>query len=325
MKKQLTFSLISDELAQAKTKKKAFLEDMERIMPIDEWVEMIRPCYYKGEHGNKPYDLELMLRIYLLQNFYDLSYMAVMNEIIDSRAFSDFCGVDSPNQVPNGDTIGNFRNLLIDNGIQEKIFHQVIDILSQKGLILKRGTIVDSTFISAPSSTKNKEKKRDTDAHSVKKGNQWYFGYKAHFCVDKDSGLVHHMEVTSANEHDVTVTSKLMHSEEETLHGDSGYIGAEKREDAIVRNKQGKKIKYKIQKSPSQVKKLSKSGQYQAKKAEHKKSSFRAEVEHVYAVVKRIFRYRKTRYRGLRKQTAKLNMMFALASLYLAGRKSLLV
>ncbi len=137
MKKQQTFSLISDELAQAKTKKKAFLEDMERIMPIDEWVEIIRPCYYKGERGNKPYDLELMVRIYLLQNFYDLSDMAGMNEIIDSRAFSDFCGVDSPNQVPNGDTIGNFRNILIENQIQEKIFHQVIDILSQKGLILE--------------------------------------------------------------------------------------------------------------------------------------------------------------------------------------------
>lgn len=101
MKKQLTFSLISDEPAQAKTRKKTFLENMERIMPIDEWVEMIRPCYYKGERGNKPYGLELMVRIHLLQNFYDLSDMEAMNEVIDSRAFSDFCGVDSPNQVPN--------------------------------------------------------------------------------------------------------------------------------------------------------------------------------------------------------------------------------
>ena len=325
MKKQLTFSLISDELAQAKTKKKAFLEEMERIMPIDEWVEMIRPCYYKGERGNKPYDLELMLRIHLLQNFYDLSDMEAMNEVIDSRAFSDFCGVDSPNQVPNGDTIGNFRNFLIENGIQEKIFIQVVEKLTEKGLILKRGTIVDSTLIAAPSSTKNKDKKRDPDAHSVKKGNQWYFGYKSHIGVDKDSGLVHHLEVTSANEHDVTITSKLMHGEEKELYGDSGYIGADKREDAIVKNKQGKKIKYKINRKPSQIKKLSKSGQYQAKKAEHKKSSVRAKVEHVFAVVKRLFGYRKTRYRGLRKQTAKMNMMFALANLYLADRKTLSV
>ena len=279
MNKQLTFSLISDELAQAKTSKKEFLEKIERIIPFDEWIGIIRPCYYKGEHGNKPYDLELMLRIYLLQNLYDLSDMKVMNE--------------------------------------------VIDILSEKGLILKRGTIVDSTLIAAPSSTKNKDKKRDKDAHSVKKGNQWHFGYKAHIGVDKDSGLVHHLKVTGANEHDVTATPDLMHGEEEELYGDSGYIGAEKRENAVVKNKNGRKIKYKINRKPSTMKKLSKSGQYAAKKAEHKKSSVRAKVEHVFAVVKRLFGYRKTRYRGLRKQTAKLNIMFALANLYLADRKSL--
>ena len=191
MNKQLTFSLISDELAKARTSKKEFLEQIERIIPFAEWIEIVKPCYYKGEHGNKPYNLELMVRIFLLQNLYDLSDMKVMNEVIDSRAFSDFCGVDSPNQVPDGDTIGRFRNILIENGIQEKLFHQVIDILSEKHLILKRGTIVDSTIIAAPSSTKNKDKKRDKDAHSVKKGNEWHFGYKAHIGVDKDTGLVH--------------------------------------------------------------------------------------------------------------------------------------
>ena len=241
MNKQLTFSLISDELAQARTSKKEFFEKIERIIPFDEWIGIIRPCYYKGEHGNKPYDLELMLRI----------------------------------------------------------------------------------FIAAPSSTKNKDKKRDKDAHSVKKENQWHFGYKAHIGVDKDSGLVHHLEVTGANEHDVTATPDLMYGEEEELYGDSGYIGAEKRENAVVKNKNGRKIKYKINRKPSTMKKLSKSGQYAAKKAEHKKSSVRAKVEHVFAVVKRLFGYRKTRYRGLRKQTAKLNIMFALANLYLADRKSL--
>ena len=150
MNKQLTFSLISDELAQARTSKKEFLEKIERIIPFDEWIEIIRPSYYKEERGNKPYDLELMLRIFLLQNLYDLSDMKVMNEVIDSRAFSDFCGVDSPNQVPDGDTIGRFRNILVENGLQEKLFHQVIDILSKKDLILKRGTIVDSLLLLHP-------------------------------------------------------------------------------------------------------------------------------------------------------------------------------
>lgn len=316
---------MNDELAQARTSKKEFLEKIERIIPWGKWIEIIRPCYYKGERGNKPYPLELMVRVFVLQNLYDLADMKVMYEVIDSRAFSDFCGINSPNEVPDGDTIGRFRNILIENGIQEKLFHQVIDILYERKLILKKGTIVDSTLIAAPSSTKNKEKKRDKDAHSVKKGNQWHFGYKAHIGADKDSGLVHHLEVTSANEHDVTVTSKLLHGEEETVNGDSAYISADKREDAVIRNKNGKKIKYKINRKPSQLKKLSPSGQYYAKKAEHKKSSVRAKVEHVFAVVKRLFGYRKTRYRGLRKQTAKLNIMFALANLYMADRFSLSV
>ena len=192
--------------------------------------------------------------------------------------------------------------------------------LYSRGLILKKGTIVDSTIISAPSSTKNKEKKRDQDAHSVKKGTAWHFGYKAHIGVDKDSGLVHHVEVTSANVHDVEMTPKLMTGDESELYGDSGYIGAEKRQDAIIRNKQGKKIRYKQNRKPTQIGKLSASGQWSAKKAEHQKSSVRAKVKHVFAVTKGQFRYRKTRYRGLSKRTAKLNMLFALANLVLADR-----
>ena len=147
----------------------------------------------------------------------------------------------------------------------------------------------------------------------MKKGNAWYFGYKAHVGVDKDSGLVHTVEVTPANEHDVTMMSKLLHGEEETVGGDSGYIGAEKRDDAI---------KYNINRKPSRYKKNSKRSQAQIKRREHEKSSVRAKVEHVFAVVKGQLRYRKTRYRGLQKQTAKLNMMFALANLILAGRPS---
>lgn len=147
--------------------------------------------------------------------------------------------MDSSNQVPNGDTLGRFRNILIRNGLQEKLFAQVVSLLTERGLILKKGTIVDSTIIAAPSSTKNKEKQRDPDAHQVKKGNTWYFGYKAHIGVDRDSGLVHTVEATPANVHDVTETSKLLTKDEEEVYGDSGYLGAGKREDAIVENKFG--------------------------------------------------------------------------------------
>lgn len=175
----------------------------------------------------------------------------------------------------------------------------MVELLQKKGLLLKKGTIVDSTIIAAPSSMKNRDKQRDPDARQVKKGNEWRFGYKAHVGADKDSGLVHDLKVTAANVHDVTVTSQLLTGNEEAVYGDSGYLGAEKREDAVVRNKQGRKIKYRINRRPSQLRRLSLSGQYAAKRAEHKKSSIRAKVEHVFGVVKGLFRYRKTRYRGL--------------------------
>ena len=160
----MTMSLISDELRQAATPKKELLERMDRIIPWSRWIDLVLPYYYKGERGNKPFPLERMLRIYVIQNLYNLADMAAKNEIIDSRAFSDFCGVDSSNQVPDGDTIGRFRNILKSNSLQDKLFNDVVRLLESEGLILHRGTIVDSTLIASPSSTKNKEKSRDPEA-----------------------------------------------------------------------------------------------------------------------------------------------------------------
>ena len=266
MNKQISLSNLEDELSQVRTKKKEFLEQIERIVPWNEWVAMIKPCYYKGERGNKPYDLELMLRLYLIQNLYNLADEATVAEVTDSRAFSDFCGVESSNQLPDGDTLGRFRNLLVKNELQEKLFAQVVEQLTARGLILKKGTIVDSTIIAAPTSTKNKERKRDSDAHQTRKGNAWYFGYKAHIGVNKDSG----------------------------------YLGAEKREEAIAKNHSGKPIKYKWNRRPSQSKDNSVMSKAQIKRREREKSSVRAKVEHVFGVVKGLLRYPKTRYKGLR-------------------------
>ena len=319
----MTLSALTDELAQARTRKKEFLEQMERIIPWGEWIGIIRPYYYLGERGNKPFELEIMLRIHLLQELYDLADMAAMNEVIDSRAFSEFCGVDSSNQVPDGDTIGRFRSLLVKHGLQQKLFAQIVLLLEAKGLILKKGTIVDSSIIAAPGCTKNREKKRDPDAHQTKKGNTWYFGYKAHIGVDRISGLVHHVEATAANVHDVTVVSKLLYGEETSVHGDSGYLGAEKREEAITHNNQGQRIYYKINHRPSQSKNNTARSKGQVKRRERKKSSVRAKVEHVFGIVKGLFGFRKTRYRGRRKQEAKLHMQFALANLILADRRCL--
>ena len=227
-----------------------------------------------------------MLRIHLVQNLYSLSDMGAMMENIDSRAFSDFCGVGSSNQVPDGDTIGRFRALLVKHGLQQKLFAQVVDLLTVQGLILKKGTIVDSTIIAAPSSTKNREKKQDPEAHQTKKGNTWYFGYKAHIGVDKDTGLVHHVEVTGANVHDVAMVPDLLTGEETEVYGDSGYLGDGKREDAVTRNKQGGTIRYKVNRRPSQNKNNTIRSKGQIRRREREKSSVRAKVEYVFGVVK---------------------------------------
>ena len=141
MGKQITLSVFSDELANARTKKKEFLAQIDRIVPCGEWAAEIKPCYCKGERGNKPCDLERMLRSYMLQNLYDLPDMGTMAEVIDSRVFSEFCGVDSCNQVPDGDPLGRFRHILEENGIQQKLFAQVIQRFMEKGLIVARNNI----------------------------------------------------------------------------------------------------------------------------------------------------------------------------------------
>lgn len=189
--------------------------------------------------------------------------------------------------------------------------------------MLKKGTIVDSTIIASPPSTKNRERQRDPDAHQTKKGSSWHFGYKAHIGVDKDTGLVHHLEVTAANVHDVSVASQLLAGTEETVFGDSGYLGVQKRDEALIHNNEGKKIRYTINRRPSQYKNNSARSQGQIKRREREKSSIRAKVEHVFGVVKGLFGYRKTRYRGRPKQREKLHMLFALANLLLADRPCL--
>ena len=287
VKKQLTMNLISDELGKASTKKKEFLGIMEKLIPWSQWVGIVQPHYYKGERGNKPYDLELMLRIYVLQHLYNLADDAARNEIIDSRAFSQFCGVDSSNQVPDGDTIGRFRHILERNQLGEAFFTNVVESLQKCNLMLKKGTIVDSTLIAAPLSTKNKEKQRDPEAHSVKKGNQWYFGYKEHIGVDADSG----------------------------------YLGAEKKDDAILVSNEGHPIRYQINKRPSQLKKASGEKFELLKAIEHAKSSVRSKVEHVFCVIKRIFHFCKTRFRGREKLHQHCCTLFALANLYLARNR----
>lgn len=193
--------------------------------------------------------------------------------------------------------------------------------LKKKKLILKKGTIVDSTIISAPSSTKNKERKRDPEAHSVRKGNQWYFGYKAHIGVDGKTGLVHHVKATAANVADVNAANDVIYGDEDEFNGDSGYLNVEKH---ISEEKQKPGREYNINQRRGKKKKLDPNGALAFEIEEFNKSTVRSKVEHVFGVVKKLFKFRRTRYRGLEKQQAKFNFIFALANLYLADKKNLL-
>ncbi len=208
----------------------------------------------KENAATSPYDLERMLRIYMIQNLYNLSDMATVAEVIDSRAFSEFCGVESSNQVPDGDTLGRFRNLLMQNDLQQRLFAQVVALLTERNLILKKGTIVDSTFIKRHLLPKIRTRSVTRRRILLKKGNTWHFGYKVHVGVDHETGIVHALEVTSANKHDVCMIAELLIGEEQVVYGDSGYLGAEKRPEAVTTNKSGKRIHYKINCRPSQSK-----------------------------------------------------------------------
>ena len=275
----MSMSFFTDKLVEVKTHKKEFIEPINRLIPWSEWVELIKLCYCIGERGNKPYNPELMLRSRVLQMVYNVADMAVASEVTNSCAFWEFCQVTSSYQVPNGDTIGRFRNILIKNNMQEKLFADVVNRLKARGLMLMKGAIVDSTLIAAPSSTKNNKKKaRDPKAHQTKKGNQWYVGYKGHIGVDRDTSLANKMETTAANIHDVTVVPDLMEVSGEDVHGDSGYLGVEKRDGAILTNL----FNYIVCARPSSLKKrFAGKDNEAAVTAEHAKSSVCCKVEHV--------------------------------------------
>lgn len=275
----MSMSFFTDKLVEVKTHKKEFIEPINRLIPWSEWVELIKLCYCIGERGNKPYNPELMLRSRVLQMVYNVADMAVASEVTNSCAFWEFCQVTSSYQVPNSDTIGRFRNILIKNNMQEKLFADVVNRLKARGLMLMKGAIVDSTLIAAPSSTKNNKKKaRDPKAHQTKKGNQWYVGYKGHIGVDRDTSFANKMETTAANIHDVTVVPDLMEVTGEDVHGDSGYLGVEKRDGAILTNL----FNYIVCARPSSLKKrFAGKDNEAAVTAEHAKSSVCCKVEHV--------------------------------------------
>ncbi|AXQ11171.1 IS5-like element ISXo1 family transposase [Xanthomonas oryzae pv. oryzae] len=314
---QLTFGDAVGLGKRKQTRREIFLAEMERIVPWKRLLALIEPHYpVSGRPGRQPYALARMLRIHLLQQWYALSDPAMeeaLHEIPTLRRFAQLGGLDN---VPDETTILNFRRLLETHGIAARMLEAVNAHLSRKGQSLRSGTIVDATLIAAPSSTKNADRARDPEMHQTKKGNQWYFGMKAHIGVDEFSGLVHHVHCTAANVADVTVTHALLHGKEDSVFGDSGYTGAEKRDEL-----QSCEAAFFIAAKRSTIQAIgNKRARAWAERWEHFKASVRAKVEHPFRVIKRQFGYTKVRYRGLAKNTAQVQTLFALSNLWMVRR-----
>ena len=311
--KQLGLGL---NLSTKRTRKREFLEEMERVVPWAALVQIVEPYYPKAKTGRPPFAIEKMLRIHYLQQWFALSDPAMEEALHDMPVFREFAKLDDVVRLPDETTILRFRHLLEKHDLAVDMLRVVNDILQAKGLLMKKGTAVDATLIAAPSSTKNVDGERDPEMKQTKKGNQWYFGMKAHIGVDAESGLVHSVIGTSANVNDVTQAGGLLHGEELAAFGDAGYRGVHKRPEAqgphwhvAMQTTQRRKLNSFIQ------------ADYLAEHLEQLKASVRAKVEHPFRVLKRQFGYTKVRYRGLAKNTAQIVTLFALSNLWMVRRR----
>lgn len=313
---QMTFSDVEYSHRKKTTKKEKFLQEMDAIIPWKRWTAMIVPIYPTGKRGRPPRGIELMLRMYLLQNWFNLSDEGIEDAIYDTYSFQRFLGINfMEEQVPDATTLLNFRHLLEEHHICKAIFDDVNKRLEEAGLMMRGGTIVDATIIAAPSSTKNAKGERDPEMHQTKKGNQWYHGMKVHAGVDAGSGYVHTITGTAANVHDVTETANLLREDDAVCYADSGYTGAEKREE-IVGNDALKDIEFRINLKPSRITMPEGyTGIQWDRMIERRKSSVRCKVEHPFLIVKRQFGYAKVVYRGIAKNMNRFYALFASANL----------
>ena len=303
-----------------RTRKREFLDEMERVVPWGELVALIAPYMPEGRRGRPPFAVEAMLRIHFMQQWFTLSDPAMEEALHDVPLFRDFAGLGGWDQrLPDESTILRFRHLLEEHQLSAQILATINEQLQAKGLLLRAGTVVDATLIAAPSSSKNASGQRDPEMHQSKKGKQWYFGMKAHIGVDADSGLVHTVRGTAGNVSDVVQAASLLHGQEVDAFGDAGYQGADKRPDA----KAG--VRWHIAMRPGKRRALDKSRLVDelSDQLERIKARIRAKVEHPFRVIKRQFGHVKVRYRGLKKNTAQLHTLFALSNLWMA-RKALM-
>ena len=313
MNHQLTFADSEFNGKRRKTRKELFLARMEALLPWAMMLEVIEPVYPKAGNGRRPYPLDTMLRIHCMQQWYSLSDGAMEDALYEITSMRLFAKLSLDQAIPDRTTIMNFRHLLEQHQLARQLFDAVNLWLSDAGIMMKQGTLVDATLIEAPCSTKNKRGERDGEMHQTKKGNQWYFGMKAHIGVDAKSGLTHSLETTAANEHDLNQVGNLLHGEEAFVFADAGYQGAENREELA-----DVKAQWAIAMRPGRLKELKKHPR--KNKAviafERLKSSIRAKVEHPFRIIKRQFGFVKVRFKGLRKNDNQLAMLFTLANLF---------
>lgn len=316
---QASFSELEYAAKKKVTRRDRFLGEMDAVTPWSALVAEIEPFYPKGTgRGRPPIGVERMLRMYVVQQCFGLSDEGIEDALYDSQAIRGFVGIDLAREsAPDATTLLKFRRLLEKHNLTERIFAAINALLAEKGLMLKVGTVVDATIIAAPSSTRNQSGERDREMHQTRKGNQWYFGMKAHIGADMDSGLVHTLVTTPANASDVAQAHALLHGEEKVAFGDAGYQGVEKREE-----NRDSDVRWEVAMRPGKRRALPKTaiGRLQDR-IERIKASIRAKVEHPFHIVKNLFGMKKVRYRGLAKNTAQLYTLFGLANLLIAKRR----
>ncbi|MBD8527977.1 IS5 family transposase [Pseudomarimonas arenosa] len=311
---QLSFGDAEYVGKRKQTRREVFLEEMEQAVPWKALLAVIEPVYPKAGRGRHPYSLVTMLRVHLMQNWFGYSDPAMEEALYEVAPIRQFARLSLTQAIPDETTILNFRRLLERHDLAPKILEAVNAHLSQHGLFLKRGTIVDATIIHAPSSTKNAEGKRDPEMHQTKKGNQYFFGMKVHIGADMHTGLVHTVKTTAANAADVTQVAELLHGDETAVHGDAGYTGAS----AYVADRE---LRWEIAERRSRVQKIADAKLRGAIEGlESLKASIRAKVEHPFRVIKRQFGYQKVRFKGLAKNLAQVQVLCALSNLWMVRR-----
>lgn len=310
MTQQATF--LSLGCLTKRTRADRFLEEMNEVVPWTDLAEVLAPHYQVAGTGRPKTEIELLLRLHCLQLWYNLSDPGLEDAVHDRLSFQRFLGLDPLQQrVPDETTVLHFRRLLESHGLAERIFAKVNEGLAARGLLLKGGTIVDATILSAPSSTKNRDGKRDPEMSSTQKNGDWHFGMKAHIGVDTEHGLVHTVKTTTASVHDSQVFTELTHGEETVIAGDSAYANQ-----MLKANCRQAGLVYLIHDKGTRAKPLSSRQRHRNRQ----KSSLRSKVEFPFRVIKRLWGHAGVRYRGLKKNTARLHLLFALSNLYQVRR-----